>query len=228
MRDNNSDPPRPPLTRGVVHQPRLVAHRRFPARPDRNRPNQTEPTETVRPDTPGRTSVSPPVERRYRLLNRRGHSDSGSEAKDPRWQGVCASRGVSPIATAPPWWWPLQIWATGVPSDPGDHHGVVVDDSQASRSHSPIPSDDKRHSHRLLVPLTPRPGSDESRSRCPGLSLSHRLPTCGCGSLMACVVPVTAGSEWRSRAPLCVKRPEVRGVVGRPGCGGRWRCRCVV
>ena len=30
---------------------------------------------------------------------------------------------------------------------------------------------------RLLVALTPRPGSEESRSGCPGLSLSVRLPT---------------------------------------------------
>jgi hypothetical protein len=58
-------------------------------------------------------------------------------------------------------------------------------------------------SHRLLVPVTARPGSDESRSRCPGLSLSHRLPTCGCGSLMACVVPGTAGSEWLKKGLLC-------------------------
>ena len=59
------------------------------------------------------------------------------------------------------------------------------------------------HSSRLLVPLTSRPGSDESRSRRPGLSLSMRLPTCGCGSLMACAVPGTAGREWHKKGLLC-------------------------
>src|SRR3954447_25668999 len=79
--------------------------------------------------------------------------------------------------------------------------------------------------HRLLVALTARPGSDESRSRCPGLSLSHRLPTCGCGSLMACVVPVTAGSEWLKKgiALLVAAVPSRPVQLDRIGRGSGWQ-----
>jgi hypothetical protein len=76
------------------------------------------------------------------------------------------------------------------------------------------------HAHRLLVPLTSRPGSDESRSRCPGLSLAHRLPTCG--SLVACVVRTPLGGSGSRRD--CSARSSgalLTRTLGRPG-GGRW------